>query len=47
MIDILDREKFCVCGCSEEMHVDGSEQCFNGDCECPEFEEDSGESDED
>lgn len=32
-------EKICVCGCSEEMHVDGCEQCFNGGCSCQEFEE--------
>ncbi len=32
-------DKICVCGDPESMHVDGCEQCFNGDCGCKEFEE--------
>lgn len=32
-------EKFCTCGDSENMHVDGIEQCANGDCGCNEFED--------
>lgn len=32
-------EKICTCGDSEDMHIDGCEQCFNGDCGCKEFEE--------
>lgn len=31
--------KICVCGDSEDMHVDGQEQCFHGECGCREFEE--------
>ncbi len=33
------KEKICTCGCEESMHVDGCEQCFNGDCGCKEFED--------
>lgn len=36
----------CTCGCSENMHVDGCEQCFNGACGCREFEENCPEEDE-
>jgi hypothetical protein len=29
----------CVCGDSEDMHIDGCEQCFVVGCGCREFEE--------
>ena len=29
----------CVCGDTDEMHVDGQEQCFIPECGCKEFEE--------
>lgn len=32
-------EKFCTCGDSTDMHVDGVEQCFVIGCGCSEFEE--------
>lgn len=35
--------KICTCGDSEDMHVNGCEQCFNGDCGCKEFEEESND----
>lgn len=35
----LEQEKICVCGCSEQMHIDCTDQCFHGDCGCKEFEE--------
>lgn len=36
----MDDDKImCTCGDPSSMHVDGCEQCFNGDCGCKEFEE--------
>ncbi len=35
----MEKELMCVCGDSEAMHVDGSEQCFVVDCGCREFVE--------
>jgi hypothetical protein len=34
----------CTCGCKSSMHIDGCEQCFNGDCGCKEFEESTQEA---
>lgn len=33
------RALVCVCGDSEDMHVDSCEQCFVVGCRCREFEE--------
>lgn len=33
-----DTEMLCTCGDSSAMHVDGTEQCFNGECGCSFFE---------
>lgn len=33
----------CVCGHPEKKHVDYTDECFNEDCECGEFEEEEGE----
>ena len=32
-------DPICTCGDPSSMHIDGCEQCFNGDCGCREFEE--------
>lgn len=32
------KPQICVCGCSEELHIDGCEQCCVPECGCKEFE---------
>lgn len=34
-----ESDPMCVCGDRSSLHIDGCEQCFNGDCGCPVFEE--------
>lgn len=41
----MEPEKICTCGDSENMHVDNTDQCFNGDCGCKEFEEEANDED--
>ncbi len=43
IIDAAEEDPMCSCGDPSSMHVDGCEQCFNGDCGCREFEEKDSE----
>ncbi len=34
-------DPMCTCGDRSSMHIDGCEQCFNGDCGCKVFEDEN------
>lgn len=38
MINLQERKQMCVCGDTEDEHVDGCEQCIISECGCKEFE---------
>lgn len=35
----MEQEKICICGDTENQHVNNCEQCFIPECGCKEFEE--------